>query len=238
MQLDTVSNYIKTDPIILMIGARTFAASKSKKDKVTETRRTTRSQMRLTARLYLCFREICKNKSEITLPDTLGNAADMYRRKTISLLMHAVNTLSERSLEDRLSITDQKSGLKLSILNLLKATGKLLIGYILMQKLDAKSQQVVEFLQVLELYIFGDAYYDLNYRRNVILRKPVNLPKDDDIKMLMEECTKIMSVDVFDYPHDSFVNIRSATATCLIIFNTRRGGEPVRIQLYQWQEGR
>ena len=117
----------------------------------------------------------------------------------------------------------------MSILNLLKATGKLLIGYFLMQELDARSQQVVEFLQVLKLCqdeIFGDAYYDLNHRRNVNLRKPVNLPKDDDIKMLMEECTKIMSVDVFDYPHHSFVNIRSATATCLIIFNVRRGREP------------
>ena len=32
------------------------------------------------------------------------------------------------------------------------------------------------------------------------------------------------------------MNIRSATATCLIIFNARRGGEPVQLQLYQWQE--
>ena len=83
LQLDTVGDCVKTDPIILMIGARTFAALKRKKDKVTETRRTTRSRMRLTTRLYLCFHEICKNQSEITLPDTLGNAADMYRRKTI-----------------------------------------------------------------------------------------------------------------------------------------------------------
>ena len=84
-----------------------------------------------------------------------------------------------------------------------------------MQELDARSQQVVEFFQVLKLCedeISGDAYYGLNYRRNVSLRKPVNLPKDDDIKMLMEKCTKIMSVDVFDYTHDSFVNIKSATA--------------------------
>ena len=30
LQLDTVGDYIKTDPIILMIGARMFAASKRK----------------------------------------------------------------------------------------------------------------------------------------------------------------------------------------------------------------
>ena len=142
LQLDTVGDYIKTDPIILMIGARTFAALKRQKGKVTETRRTTRSRMRLTTRLYLCFRGICKNQFEITLPDTLGNAADIYRRKTISLLGRAVNTLSETSLEDRLSITDQRNGLKVSILNLLKATGKLLIGYFLMEELDAKSNKL------------------------------------------------------------------------------------------------
>ena len=38
------------------------------------------------------------------------------------------------------------------ILNLLKAKGKLLIGYLLLQELDARSQQVAEFLQVLKLY--------------------------------------------------------------------------------------
>ena len=73
-----------------MIGARTFAASKRKKDKVTETRKTTRSWMCLTTRLYLCFCEICTNQSEITVIDTLGNGADMYHRKTISLFGHAL----------------------------------------------------------------------------------------------------------------------------------------------------
>ena len=143
LQLGTVGDYIKTDPIILMIGARKFAASKRKKDNVTERKRTTRSRKRLTTRLHLCFREICKNQSEITLPDTLDNAANMYRRKTISLLGRVVNTLLERSLENQLSIVDQKSGLKMSILNLFKATRKLLIGYILMQELEARSQQVI-----------------------------------------------------------------------------------------------
>ena len=44
------------------------------------------------------------------------------------------------------------------------------------------------------------------------------------------------SIDVYTHPSESFVTIRSATATCLIIFCARRGGEPVRLQLYQWTE--
>ena len=47
-QLDTLGNYIKTDVLVRTSGARTFAVSKRKKDKVTETRRTTRSWISLT----------------------------------------------------------------------------------------------------------------------------------------------------------------------------------------------
>lgn len=154
----------------------------------------------------------------------------MYHKKTISMsiLCHKYH------LRIDLLITDQKSGLKVSILNFVKATGKILIGYFLMQELDARSQ-VLEFLQVLQLYdeIFGDVRYGLNYQRSASLRKPVNHPKDDNITKLTEECTRIISADIFDYPLDLFVNIRSAKATCLIIFNARRGGEPVQLQLYQ-----
>ena len=55
----------------------------------------------------------------------------MCLAKVLSLLGRAVNTLSERSLEDRLPITDQKNGLEMSILKLLKAAGKILIAYFL-----------------------------------------------------------------------------------------------------------
>ncbi|XP_065651886.1 uncharacterized protein LOC136079657 isoform X2 [Hydra vulgaris] len=44
------------------------------------------------------------------------------------------------------------------------------------------------------------------------------------------------SIDDFQHPWESFVTIRSATATCLTIFNARRGGEPVRLHLFQWNE--
>ena len=65
----------------------------------------------------------------------------MYRRETIEILGPAVNTLIDRSSEDvHVSVTGQKSGLKVSILNLLKCTVKFLIGYFLMQNSDARSQ--------------------------------------------------------------------------------------------------
>ena len=146
------------------------------------------------------------------------------------VLGRAINKLCEQPDPElnRMTISGQKSGLKISILNLLKLTGQILIGHFLVQCDDIRSNRIVEFLKVLKLFeneIFGDAYYDLNYRRNRSLRKPINLPKDDDVKLLLGECKDIMlSVDIFDHPANSFVDVRSATVTALTIFCARRGG--------------
>lgn len=46
-----------------------------------------------------------------------------------------------------------------------------------------------------------------------------------------------ISIDAFDMPMDSFVNIRSPLIAFLIIaYYARQGGEPVQLQLHQWQE--
>ena len=53
----------------------------------------------------------------------------------------------------------------------------------------------------------------------------------------MDECCLILeSIDLYNHPCDSFVLVRSAVITILILFCARRGGEPVRLELYQWQE--
>jgi len=228
-----------------MIGARTFAVSKRKKDKITETKKSVRSKMRLTARLYLKFMEIYNSQSIITLDDMKGDVSDVYRRETVSILTEAINNLTDKPTEpatsgNAASITDQKSGLKITIFNLIKFTSKFLIGYFLVKNQGNQSKKVVDFLSVLKMFekdTFGDAYYELNYKKNTVLRKPQNLPKEDDVVTLNNECKTIMSsIDVFDLPTESFVNIRSAVVTFLIIFNVRWGGEPIRLRLYQWQE--
>ena len=194
--------------------------------------------MRLVARVYLAFKDDGKQEQH-HLNDTLNNAADMYRRDAIPILAEAVCNMSENSNEETglQSICDQKSGLKVGVLNLLKLTSSFLNGHFLVKNMDERAKQVTDFLVVLKLCqdeIFGDAYYDINYRRNVNLKKPISLPKDQDVNSLLEECKKIMcSINEFDHPSNSFVNIRSATATFLTIFNARRGGEPVCLQIYQ-----
>ena len=79
---------------------------------------------------------------------------------------------------------------------MLKLTAQTLIGHFLIEFEDERLKRVIEFLQVFKIFeneIFGDAYYDLNYRRNVNLRKRINLPKQDDVQMLLKECKNILS---------------------------------------------
>ena len=94
----------------------------------------------------------------------------------------------------------------------------------------------MKVLNVFEDEMFADALYDINYKKNVTNKKPHTLPKNDDVKLLMDECANIMNnIDIMDFG-DEFINVRAATATYLIIFNARRGGEPVRLLISQWEE--
>ena len=239
---DDIGSYIKTDSIILVIGERSFAALRRKKDKIVQCQRTVRSRMRIMARLYLNFIKKYNDQSNVILNNMHSNAADMYRRETITILGQAVEDICEKEehTEDGVSLSDQKSGLKVSILNFLKLSSKFLIGHFLVKNCDGEAENVRRFLEVLKLFendFFGDAFYDLNYRKNVHLRKPVKLPKDDDIQMLINECHHIFnSANDWDHPSHNFVELRAAAVTVLTIFNARRGGEPARLQRYQWKE--
>ena len=242
LHLDEVGNYLKSDLIIVMVGLRSFNSLKRKRDKVVEVRKTVRSRMRLLVRMYLRFKVCYGSQDEVTLSDMLNNSGDMFRKETIFILNDAINDLCEKPNEETIqnSTSNQKSGLKVNILNSLKLCAQIIIGHFTVKNENERVSRINEFLNVLKLLeneFFGDAYYDLNYRRNRTLRKPINMPKDDDVQALMVECRNIMSsIDRLNIPSEEFVKIRSAVATYLIIFCARRGGEPVRLQLYQWDE--
>ena len=104
------------------------------------------------------------------MKDRLDNAADIYRREVITILEKAVSAVTEKQPDEvpGTSITDQKTGLKVYVLNLLKRKAHLLMGYFLMKNENIRSQRVSHFLTVLRSYeneMFGDAYYDLNYKK-------------------------------------------------------------------------
>ena len=114
----------------------------------------------------------------------------------------AINELCEKSNGNDdivASITDQKSSLKLSILNLIKKNAQFLMGHFLMKNEDNKKERVVDFLQILQLVaneIFGDVIYDVNFRKSVNQCKAKDLPSNEDVRLLMNGCEEVMkSID-------------------------------------------
>lgn len=150
LRLDVIGDYVKTDDIILMIGNRSFLSIKKKQDKQMETTKYVRARMRLTARIYLAFRSIYSQQSAIKLENEEGNSADIFRRETITILGEAINDICKKEdlSSEVASITNQKSSLKISILNLLKLNTKFLLGHFLMTNKDDKAKRVEMFLQV------------------------------------------------------------------------------------------
>lgn len=85
LHLDIVSDKIKNDVIILMIGCRYFKSLERKKDKQLETTKYVRSRLRLTARLYITYEENLR-KNSFVLEDPENNSADLFRREAITIL--------------------------------------------------------------------------------------------------------------------------------------------------------
>ena len=171
MHGDECSDLVKADSIILMVGLRTFNSLRRKKDKVVEGRKRVRNMMRQMATIYMKFLKVYSEQNEVKLTEILNNAADMYRKETVLILGRAIDEHCEKEDEGNgcTSVTKQKSGAKVGLLNLFKNTGNMLIGHFLVESQDQRSNRVVEFLKVFKLFeneLFGDAYYDLNYRRN------------------------------------------------------------------------
>ena len=88
--------------------------------------------------------------------------------------------------------------------------------------------------------MFGDATYDLNQRRNTKSKKPAQLPLEDDIELIRHHILGVLA----RYEHDkfhlfdvhSFVELRDCACTRLTLFNGRRGGEPARLLLTEWED--
>ena len=245
LKVDDISALIMKDPVIQMVGRRSYNALKRRTDKVAEGKRTVRGRMRLLGRLYVRHREMYESQSDVIADDLIGNAGDLFRRESVFILSEAVEQIcikvsDPNDVDHGDSVTTQKSGLKLSILNLLKLVSKYLVGYFLVQNEDKRSTRVADFMQVLKLFepeMFGDALYDIEYKKNVKNRKPAVLPCEDDVRKVNDYCLKQMTFDSLEHPLSlDFVVVCRSTATFVMIFNGRRGGEPVRLRTYQWME--
>lgn len=111
------------------------------------------------------------------VPATSSSVVDnMCQRKFFNEL--------ESSIEEITSKGDDKKGLKLGLRYLIPTTAKILEARFFIEGKDDVTSEIENFLRVFKLkqtYIFGDVEYKANNSRQVKLRKPAEIPDDEDL---------------------------------------------------------
>ena len=108
---------------------------------------------------------------------------------------------------------------------------------------DDDADEVDKFVDVLVLnknYLFGDAVYKIRQNRETRLRKPEAMSVDDDIELLWSYTVGRMSTLLQDpykqWSTHEFMELRDLADCRLTLFNARRGGEPARLMLSNWED--
>ena len=145
-----------------------------------------------------------------------------------SMLNRQVFSKLEEAL-DHCTLSDEnhmKSTLKVAYLFLLKRFAKIIIAKYLTEGRDEDAAEAGKFSEVLELNqntIFGGAEYKMLQRRQSVLRRPINLPADDEVLQLREYITSRIDCIVSQHFHmwdsASYSELRDLALCRLTIWN-------------------
>ena len=222
---DEIGDTCRTDPTIALIGRRLFQATNKKPESMQETRKTVMNDMRLLARLFLAVKSIVH----------CDTAEAMFLRKNFPALEQAIDTITR---ED----SKLKHGVKNKIFYLLDSSREILVGHYYSLNMDAKAEEFEKFQKLLDLnksVIFGDAIYAVHMNRQKKLRMPEQMADEEDVKKLRQyicnTITHYTSDLTFMGPHE-YIKVRDSICARVTLFNARRGGEPARLRLDQYDD--
>ena len=216
---DATGEMCRKDATIIRIGAVFYNREKRKLEKSVEVRKSVRNDMRRLANLYRIFIK------QSPIDQEHSDAADMFNRVNFDNLKESIELFTAKKNSSGI-----KPGLKQNLFYLIKRTAKILKGIFLTQKRDDQADEVDKFVSILEMfedYIFGDATYELNKNKNVRLRKPSQLPDEDDVKTVRDHVMKRMK-ELVEEPFNFFdsscyVELRDCACSRLTLLNARRG---------------
>ncbi|XP_053389498.1 uncharacterized protein LOC123565665 [Mercenaria mercenaria] len=219
-----VGTFIRSDETIQAIGYRHYCSRRVEISKQNEVRKEIMGEMRELARLFITFKE---------LSDTPVAFTDMFTRLKLKTLREAIEKMCEN--EDN----TEKIGLKQNLDAYLKKSIKYLKGMYSESMKDAAYKELSKFKKA---YIYrsgellANARYQSDKRSLQKARLPQNLPKEEDLRVLKEytssEVTKItLASDIKKYSW-----LRSLIVSRLTLFNARRGEEPSRMLLEEWND--
>lgn len=229
---DDIGNMCRRDPVICQVGERLYNKYKRRKDKEVEVKKSVMALMRRMGGLFIHFKNIrpeCGQTEEI-------DAGYMFKRENFKTLEMSIETFTAPN-------GNVKPGLKSGLFYSIKTTAQILKAVRLMDGNDEGAAEIDKFVAVFDMmkdFIFGDAIYQVNYNRQVKLRKPSELPLDEDVaKVRQYTCTTIqiiMDDPYLPWSSSKFIELRDLVVCRLTIFNARRGGEPARLTIKEWQD--
>lgn len=229
---DEVGRICQTDNVMKIYGLSKFPRVLTRTIKQQSIREKLMGDMRRLASLFVC------TKQKAFLRGVSIASCDQMLH--IQHMRYIQDALIELTLKEDGSL---KAGLCSIIGYVLKNVCKVLNGYYLSKDDHNKAMQFDKFLSVLSLHWdrwFGEAEYDNKMVRQSKLRKPKRLPKESDIlrirKYTINEINRMVS-DKYKFTSSrDFVTLRDLLVCRLTLFNARRGGEPSRLLLREWND--
>ena len=232
---DEIGKCCLNDQYILEIGKWLWGKQKHKIDKIMGTKNSVRRDMRQLAQLNI---ELLKVEDEIgALPIKYNDIRNLYCRKNLKHIFQALTNLSY-NIDGKF-----KPGFKINTKYLLLKTANIMKTIYQLNDSDMEANDIEKFIDLLKVTegdIFGDAVYQLNKNRNTNLRKPQNIPLEDDVKKLKEYMVSIMNKlnKLSQLSNKDFTLLRDIVVCRLTIFNARRGGEPCRLFIKDWTDAK
>ncbi|XP_069105781.1 uncharacterized protein [Argopecten irradians] len=228
---DVVGQLCQKDEFIKLLGRQNFKRVMNRKEKTAELREKIMSDMRRFGTLFLEFKSIADTHKQ-----DISSSADMLSRRHFKYLQEAIENVTKCD-EGKI-----KSGLKTGIGYLLKRAAKTLKGYCLLNHDDKSANEVDNFSTILSYFwpsMFGDAEYANVKARQLDLRRPKRLPEELQVQQLRSHVVNGISELLDPYKmlskHD-FKTLRDLLVCRLTLFNARRGGEPSRLLLKEWED--
>ncbi|XP_052065843.1 uncharacterized protein LOC127705557 [Mytilus californianus] len=230
---DTSGKFCKTDKYLKDFGFHSYRRFAARKDKNPQNRKNIMKHMRMLANLFFCF------KSEAAKIGVDINATlDMFKMEHFTTFMDAIHVMAAK--DDG----GMKSGLKKNVGHLLKNVIKHIKGQHLLKGKKDELVKIEEFKTLFDYYrkeIFDGAEYNCIKNRQENLRRPQYLPLDDDVRRLrnytltgiaqMDDPYQIL--DVNEYPR-----LRDLVVARITLFNAKRGGEPSRLTIKEWNDAK
>ena len=231
-QQNEVGNICRTDSTIRLIGRHLWLKDRTKVDKSDEVRKSVMADMRNLGNLYNQFKQLSSGD--------MSDSIHMFYRENWPTLRDSVVEMTSKDG------SEVKYGLKNTMYYLLMKSALIIQGEALtVRSPEGKSRvdEMEHFMKLLRLHqnaVFGDAKYLINKSRQERLRLPQRCPPEELLQELRTYTLQRIN-HLTDQPQSAignteFVELRNLVCARLTLFNARRGGEPSRLRVDQWDK--